>query len=168
MLDYARMFKLRTVVFRHSSMYGKRQFSTYDQGWIGWFCQKAIEIKNREVKQFTISGNGKQVRDVLHIDDVVNLYFETVNRIDKTEGQAFNIGGGMENSLSLLELMEILENEVNVELLNKYQKVPWRVSDQKFFVADISKVKKRIGWQPQIDKLTGIKKMLEWVNRKFE
>jgi len=161
MLDYARMFGLKTVVFRHSSMYGERQFATYDQGWIGWFCEKAIEMKKGILKEpFTISGNGKQVRDVLHTSDVVRLYFKTLENIDKTKGQVFNIGGGIENSLSLLELFNILENELNIEI--NYVKLPSRRSDQKVFVTNTTKIKKLINWQPKINKLTGIKKMLDW------
>jgi len=160
MLDYARIFGLKTVVFRHSSMYGGRQFATYDQGWIGWFYQKAIEVKRGLLKEpFTISGNGKQVRDILYIDDVVNLYFKTIERINKLKGDVFNIGGGIENSLSLIELFNILENELNVKL--NYRKLPWRVSDQKIFVADFLKAKEKIGWKPKISKLNGIKKMIE-------
>jgi CDP-paratose 2-epimerase len=90
-LDYARIFGLKTVVFRHSSMYGSRQFATYDQVWIGWFCQKAIETKLNIIKEpFTISGNGKQVRDVLHSDDMINLYFPCIKNIDTAKGNAFN------------------------------------------------------------------------------
>jgi CDP-paratose 2-epimerase len=166
MLDYARMFGLKTVVFRHSSMFGGRQFSTYDQGWIGWFCQKAQETKKGLIDEFTISGNGKQVRDVLHAEDVVDLYFKTVERIEEAKGHAFNIGGGMENSISLLELFEILREELDVEL--RYKKLPWRVSDQKVFVADITKARRMIKWQPKTDKLRGIKKMLEWVKALHE
>lgn len=162
MLDYARMFGLKTVVFRHSSMYGDRQFTTYDQGWIGWFCEKAIEIKKGISKEpFTISGNGKQVRDVLHASDVVRLYFKTLENIDKARGQAFNIGGGIENSLSLLELFNLLENELNIKM--NYAKLHWRKSDQKVFMANIKKAEKLISWQPKVDKLTGIKKMLKWI-----
>jgi CDP-paratose 2-epimerase len=161
MLDFHRMFDIKTVVFRHSSMYGGRQFATYDQGWIGWFCQKALETKNNVIDEFTISGNGKQVRDVLHVDDVVSLYFKAVEEIEKAKGQAYNIGGGMRNSLSLLELFEILEKEFNVEL--RYKNLSWRESDQKVFVSDITKVRERIGWQPKIDTTSGIKKMLEWI-----
>lgn len=163
LLDYYRIFGIKTVVFRHSSMFGGRQFSTYDQGWIGWFCKKAIEIKNNEIESFTINGNGKQVRDVLYADDVVDLYFKTIDNIDKTKGNVYNIGGGMENSLSLLELFEILENELNIKM--KYEKLPWRESDQKIFVADTTKIKKDTNWSPRIDKLEGIRKMLEWVER---
>ena len=105
MLDYARMFGLKTVVFRHSSMYGGRQFATYDQGWIGWFCQKALEIKRNELlESIVISGTGKQVRDVLYADDMVRLYFIATDKIEKIKGNVFNIGGGEDNSLSLLEL----------------------------------------------------------------
>jgi CDP-paratose 2-epimerase len=163
MLDYARIFGLRTVVFRHSSMYGGRQFATYDQGWIGWFCQKALETKKGlSTAPFTISGNGKQVRDVLHAEDVKRLYFAAVNRIDQASGQAFNIGGGMENSLSLLELFALLEELLDVRLA--YTKTPWRQSDQKVFVADVSKVKRLTGWEPEIEKIEGIKEMLQWIS----
>ena len=99
MLDYARMFDLATVVFRHSSMYGGRQFATYDQGWIGWFCQQALAVRSQPDREpFTISGNGKQVRDVLHAEDIVALYFEAAAQIDAARGQAFNVGGGMAQS----------------------------------------------------------------------
>lgn len=162
-LDYHRIFGLRTVVFRHSSMYGGRQFSTFDQGWIGWFCTKAIETKKNILKEpFSISGNGKQVRDVLYADDMIDLYFSAVKYISEIEGKAFNIGGGMENSLSILELFDILEKELNIKL--EYYKLPWRQSDQKVFVADISKYSGITGWKPQIDKVTGIKKMINWVS----
>jgi len=143
-------------------MYGGRQFATYDQGWVGWFCQKAIETKKGILKKpFTISGNGKQVRDVLHASDVVRLYFKAVEHIDKAKGQAFNIGGGIENSLSLIELFDILERELDVKL--SYTKLSWRKSDQKVFVADINKARNLIGWQSRVDKVKGIKKMLQWI-----
>ncbi len=162
MLDYARMFNLNTVVFRHSSMYGGRQFSTSDQGWIGWFCKQAVDTGKGTLKEpFTISGSGKQVRDVLHADDMITLYFSAIENIKKIRGQAFNIGGGMSNSLSLLELFDLLEKELNVKL--NYKKLPFRASDQKVFVANISKYSKATGWKPRVDKLTGVRKMIEWV-----
>jgi CDP-paratose 2-epimerase len=102
LLDFHRIYGLKTIVFRHSSMYGGNQHATYDQGWVGWFCQKALEIKKGILKEpFTISGNGKQVRDVLYASDVVNLYF-TAKDSTNAYGQGFNIGGGINNSLSLL------------------------------------------------------------------
>lgn len=169
MLDYARMFGLQTVVFRHSSMYGGRQFATYDQGWIGWFCQKAIDVKQAQQKGlpaplFTISGNGKQVRDVLHAEDIIQLYLAAVANIDQSSGQAFNIGGGMENSLSLLELFTLLEELLDVQLT--YEKLSSRQSDQKVFTADISKAK-RIGWYPKVNLRNGISRMVEWENGLF-
>lgn len=145
LLDYYRMFGIRTVVFRHSSMYGGNQHATYDQGWVGWFIQKALEIKNGTAKeQFTISGNGKQVRDVLHASDVVNLYFKASENIERTKGQAFNIGGGIENSLSLLELFALLEDNLQIKM--NYKQLPFRESDQLVFVANYKKTKKMIGW----------------------
>jgi len=162
MLDYARIFGLKTVVFRHSSMYGGRQFATYDQGWIGWFCQKAIEVKKGVLKEpSTISGTGKQVRDILHIKDVINLYFKTIEKIEEIKGQAFNIGGGMENNLSLLELFGILEEELSINLI--YTKLPWRKSDQKVFVANLDKVKQLVRWKPDTNMNDGVKKILDWI-----
>jgi CDP-paratose 2-epimerase len=162
MLDYARIFGLNTVVFRHSSMYGGRQFATYDQGWIGWFCQKAIETQKGVLKEpFTISGNGKQVRDVLHAHDMVNLYFSAITHIKEARGQAFNVGGGIDNSLSLLELFSLLENNLNIKL--NYTKLPKRESDQKVFIADISKAKRILSWEPEVSAQNGVEQMLNWV-----
>jgi len=164
MLDYARIFGLKTIVFRHSSMYGGRQFATYDQGWVGWFCQKAIETRNATIdKPFTISGSGKQVRDVLHADDMKRLYMAAVDNIEGAKGQAFNIGGGISNSLSLLELFSLLEKIAGVEL--KYTKLPVRESDQRVFVADITKAKKLLNWQPQVSAAVGVERMVAWVDR---
>ena len=162
MLDYARIFGLKTVVFRHSSMYGGRQFATYDQGWVGWFCQKAIETKNGTIDMpFTISGSGKQVRDVLHAEDMKRLYFAAHTNIDRAKGQVFNIGGGMANSLSLLELFSLLEAVTGVEL--NYTKLPVRESDQQVFVADITKAKEILGWKPEVVPSEGISQMIEWI-----
>lgn len=163
MLDYARIFGLKTVVFRHSSMYGGRQFATYDQGWIGWFCQKAVEAKRGQLKEpFTISGTGKQVRDVLHADDMTRLYFAAIDRIDVSHGQAFNIGGGMENSLSLLELFVMLEDIAGTKL--NFIKLPPRESDQRVFVSDLAKAKIILGWEPAVSARDGVSRMMEWVS----
>ena len=162
MLDYARIFGLNTVVFRHSSMYGGRQFASYDQGWIGWFCQKAFEKKMKYgIDPFTISGTGKQVRDVLHGDDMKRLYFSAINNIDIARGQAFNIGGGIKNSLSLLELFKMLENIAKVKL--DFIKIPVRESDQRVFVSNIEKAKSLLNWQPQVSSSEGIEKMFNWI-----
>lgn len=163
MLDYARIFGLKTVVFRHSSMYGGRQFATYDQGWVGWFCQKAIETKNEFLKEpFSISGNGKQVRDVLHADDMKTLYLAALDNIESAKGNAFNVGGGLENSLSLIELFKLLEERLSIRL--NYERLPVRESDQRVFVADIAKIKKHLNWCPQVGAASGVQKMIEWVD----
>ncbi len=160
-LDYSKNFGIRTIVFRHSSAFGLRQFSTFDQGWIGWFIQQAIETKINPTRDaFTISGNGKQVRDVLFSSDLVRCYFQGVNHIDSANGQAFNIGGGYENSISPLELFHFLEQELNIKL--NYQYLPWRQSDQKVFVADITKAQRFLEWTPTTDINSGLKEMIKW------
>lgn len=162
MLDYARIFGLKTVVFRHSSMYGGRQFATYDQGWIGWFCQKAEECRTGKLKEpFTISGTGKQVRDVLHAEDMKRLYVAAVANINKAKGQAFNIGGGQANSLSLLELFTLLEDITSARL--NYKQLPARESDQRVFVADVSKARRLLEWEPQVSANAGITQMTDWI-----
>jgi CDP-paratose 2-epimerase len=161
MLDFARIYGLKTVVFRHSSMYGGRQYATTDQGWVGWFCQMAVEAKAGKKEPFPIFGNGKQVRDVLHARDMIELYNAALTQIDNACGQVFNIGGGISNSLSLLELFSLLE-ELNDCQMN-YISNPPRESDQRVFVADISKAKNILGWVPQISAKEGIQEMLSWV-----
>lgn len=162
MLDFARIYGLKTVVFRHSSMFGGRQFATFDQGWLGWFTSQAVHIKNGTLKEpFTISGNGKQVRDLLYASDTVDLYLKASENIQKVKGQAFNVGGGIENSSSLLELFSFLEDELDIEM--KYTQLPARESDQRVFVADISKAKELLNWEPKVSKEEGIRKMIDWV-----
>ena len=162
MLDYARNFGIKTIVFRHSSIFGGRQFSTYDQGWIGWFVEQALNVQTGElVEPFNISGDGKQVRDVLFASDLIDCYFSAIGSVKNCAGKAFNIGGGMANSLSLLELFSILEQELSVKLT--YHKLPWRLNDQKVFVADIRSAKREFNWQPKVDKKIGLQKMIQWV-----
>lgn len=161
MRDYARMFGLATVVFRHSSMYGGRQFATYDQGWIGWFCQQAVaQAADPATPAFTISGDGKQVRDVLHAEDMVRLYFAAVAHRAAAAGEAFNIGGGMANSLSLLELLAHLEALVGTPL--RWTRLPPRSSDQRVFVADIGKAERLLAWRPQVGAEDGLARMIAW------
>lgn len=160
LLDYRRIFGLDTVVFRHSSMYGSRQYATYDQGWVGWFVRQALAAAAGGKKGISISGNGKQVRDLLYATDMTSLYFSCAEKIDKCAGEAFNIGGGMQNSMSLLELFSFLEKNLSVQL--EIEKGEWRKSDQKVFVADISKISKAIGWKPKVSKEEGLLKMIDW------
>jgi CDP-paratose 2-epimerase len=167
MLDYARSFGLKTVVFRHSTIYGGRQFATFDQGWVGWFCQQAIAIQNYPSRPpFTISGNGKQVRDLLFVDDAVDCYLQAAANIEQTRGQAFNVGGGIDNSCSLLELFDILETLLPIKMI--YRELPWRHSDQKFFVANNAKALRLICWQPRVTKAVGVAATLQWAKEQFE
>lgn len=162
MLDYHRIFGLKTTVFRHSSMYGGRQFATYDQGWVGWFCQKAIEkYEDASVSPFTISGTGKQVRDILHADDMIALYYSSLENVDKVCGSAYNIGGSMKQSLSLLELFNMLEDILGIKM--NYEQLPVRVSDQKVFVADTTKITERTGWIAKVTARDGVEQMVEWI-----
>ena len=154
-LDYHRMFGLKTAVFRHSSIYGGRQYATFDQGWIGWFCQQI-----QKQARFTVSGDGKQVRDVLHADDIVDCYLAAHTHIEKCKGRAYNIGGGMANSLSLLELFELLK--VLTGHSASFDRLPWRQSDQRFFVANIGAARKDFGWFPAVTHKEGLRRMLDW------
>ena len=124
--------------------------------------QKAIEkYKNPKSEPFTISGNGKQVRDLLQAQDMINLYYSALEHTDKVWGQAYNIGGTMKQSLSLLELFDMLNQILDIKL--EYTELPPRQSDQKVFVADITKINSKIGWEPKVTALEGVTKMVEWV-----
>ena len=160
--DYSLTYGLRTIVFRHSTIFGGRQFATADQGWIGWFVQQGVETAAKPDRDpFTVSGNGKQVRDVLFAPDLVECYFAAVERIDRINGEVFNMGGGFSNSLSLLELFGILERELTIEL--RYDRLPPRSSDQKVFVADVGKAEALFGWRPRTDTTAGIRQMIDWI-----
>ncbi len=158
-LDYHRIFGLKTVVFRHSSMYGGRQFATYDQGWVGWFVEQVLSGA-----RFTISGDGKQVRDLLHADDLVTCYRQAAARIDACAGRPFNIGGGMASSLSLLELFAALERITGKKA--DFERLPWRASDQKVFVADTRAAAAAFGWAPRVGCDEGLRRMVEWVRER--
>lgn len=161
MLDYARAYGLNTVVFRHSTIYGGRQFATFDQGWVGWFCRQAlVQQRDPSAAPFTIAGSGRQVRDLLFVDDAVDAYFAAAEHIGAARGQAFNIGGGMPNSSSLLELFAQLGALTGTML--RYEQLPWRHNDQRFFVADNAKAGRLLGWSPKVGKTEGVRRMLEW------
>jgi CDP-paratose 2-epimerase len=164
MQDFARVYGLKTLVFRHSSMYGSRQFGTFDQGWIAWFCAQAVKQRAGLLNApFTIAGNGKQVRDVLEARDMARLYFAGVEHIERAKGQVLNVGGGMANSLSLLELFAMLE-ELTGGLLT-YEKLVPRYSDQRIFVSDLTKAQALLDWTPQIGTREGIGEAVEWARQ---
>lgn len=156
-IDYSRIYNLRTVSLRQSCIYGYHQFGIEDQGWVAWFIINTI--LNRPI---TIYGDGKQIRDILFIDDLVNAYLLTIKHIDTAKGKAYNIGGGSNNTMSLLELLTLLERLGGKKIIYKYS--DWRPGDQKVFVSNIEKAKKDLYWVPKILKDEGVKLLYEWVN----
>lgn len=161
MLEYARTYGLNTAVFRHSTIFGGRQFATFDQGWVGWFCRQALAVKREPTREpFTISGDGKQVRDLLFVEDAVACYLTAVEHMANVRGNAFNIGGGIENSSSIVELLSHLEHLLEVRLTPR--QLPWRASDQRYFVADCGKANRLLQWKPQVAKAAGIERMVAW------
>lgn len=161
-LDYCRLYGLRTAVFRHSSIYGPMQLSTFSHGWVDWFLRKALDIKyDRGQSLVKICGTGKQTRDILYVDDAVELYSRAIRNFSRIQGGAFNIGGGMSNSVSILELFGILEKEMGIKI--KARKMAPRFADQKVFVSDTKKIEKASGWKARTDKIEGVRKTLEWI-----
>ena len=155
--DYARIYGLRSVVFRQSCIYGPRQFGIEDQGWVAWFVIAAVTGQ-----PITIYGDGKQVRDVLHVDDLLNGYDAAIEKIDVTAGQVFNMGGVPQNVLSVwAEFGPMLERLVGHKI--EIDRGDWRPGDQRVFYADISKAKKELGWIPKIGVEQGIKMLFDWV-----
>ncbi|MFX0043243.1 MAG: GDP-mannose 4,6-dehydratase [Candidatus Hodarchaeota archaeon] len=154
--EYGHIYGINTGVFRMSCIYGTRQYGVEDQGWIAHFVISAI--KGKKLKVF---GNGKQVRDILYISDLVEAFDSYIKKSNSLGNEVFCIGGGSENSISLLELIHILEKKLDKKL--EYDTFDWRPSDQKVYISDISKAKKLLGWEPQVNKLNGIKKLINWV-----
>lgn len=159
--DYARIYGLRTVVFRQSCVYGTRQFGVEDQGWVAWFTIAALLGF-----PITVFGDGRQVRDVLFIDDLVQCYLQAVAHIDRTAGEVYNIGGGPTNQLSLLELLAILEEHRGHPITPRFEE--WRPGDQRVFVADVRKAERDFGWRPVVRADEGIALLYAWVLREQE
>ncbi len=156
MRDYYRIYQIPTIVFRQSAIYGIRQFGVEDQGWVSWFIIAVLTNK-----PITIYGNGKQVRDLLYIDDVVRGYHAAINNIDKSAGQIFNIGGGVDKKVSVWKQFgPILEKLYGKEIPVKYG--DWRPGDQVIYVSDIRKAKETLGWSPVITPEEGITKLFNW------
>ena len=156
--DYHRIFGLPTVVFRQSCIYGPHQFGIEDQGWVAWFVIAAVTGK-----PITIYGDGKQVRDLLYVDDLLSAYDLAVAHIDKTAGQIYNIGGGRKNTLAIWkEFGPLLEKELGRKIPVDWQS--WRPGDQRVFIADIRKANEDFKWEPETDVETGIHKLFKWVH----
>lgn len=157
-IDYARIFGLRTVVFRQSCIYGPHQFGLEDQGWVAWFT-----IRAQQGEPVVIFGDGKQVRDVLYIDDLIAAYEAAITRIDAVSGRAYNIGGGPGFTLSLLELIALLDHNHGKPLRHSFG--DWRPGDQRVFVSDIRKAATDLAWQPRVGPEAGVGLLAEWLGR---
>jgi CDP-paratose 2-epimerase len=155
-LDYARVFRLRTVVFRMSCLYGPRQFGTEDQGWVAHFLIRALEGQ-----PITIFGDGKQVRDLLYVDDAVDAYLLARSRIAALAGHAFNLGGGLRNNVSLLELLARF-TELGIPR-PQVRYAPWRPGDQRYYVSDTSKFERLTGWRAKTSVAEGLRHLQRWV-----
>jgi CDP-paratose 2-epimerase len=155
--DYARIYGLRSVVFRQSCIYGPRQFGIEDQGWLAWMMIAAVTGK-----KITIYGDGKQVRDVLHVNDLLNAYDAAIEKIDRAKGEVYNMGGGARNVLAIwAEFGPILEKLLGKEI--EVARADWRPGDQKVFYADYRKAKRELGWEPKIDLEEGLELLFDWV-----
>ena len=159
MQDYARIYGLKVGVFRMSCIYGTRQFGVEDQGWLAWFA--IATILNKPI---TIYGDGKQVRDVLYIADLIEVY-DAFIKSELSHG-VFNIGGGSQKTLSLLESLNLLEGITGKRSPLKFS--DWRPSDQKVYISDISKAKEELNWNPRIEPKEGIRKLVEWIEENKE
>lgn len=155
-LDYHRVYSLKTVTLRQSCIYGPNQYGIEDQGWISWFIINLLRDKT-----INIYGNGKQVRDILHVMDLVTLYEKIYQNIDVVKGNDYNIGGGIQNSISLIQCLNLLQTisnkKINLNFLNERQ------GDQKIYISDISKINSHLDWNPNFDCNTGIKSLYLWL-----
>ncbi len=154
--DYSRIYGLKTLTFRQSCIYGYRQFGIEDQGWVAWFTIQAILDR-----PITIYGDGKQVRDMLFIDDLLDAYESAIDRIETTQGRIYNVGGGRRNTMCLHDLVELLESLSGREMRKTYQ--AWRPGDQPVFICDVDKARQDFGWAPRTSPREGVTKLYHWI-----
>ncbi|RLE99410.1 MAG: nucleoside-diphosphate sugar epimerase [Thermoprotei archaeon] len=151
--EYHYTYGLKTGVFRMSCIYGERQLGIEEQGWVAWFVKAAIEGKT-----ITIYGTGKQVRDILYVKDLIKAWDLFINKKEVKHG-VYNTGGGPENTISLVELIKLLEEKLGRKMEVKY--ADWRLHDQKVYYSDITKLQQKLNWKPEVDKLKGVEKLIE-------
>jgi CDP-paratose 2-epimerase len=157
-IDYSRIYGLRTVVFRQSCIYGPHQFGIEDQGWVAWFAIRALQDL-----PVVVYGDGKQVRDVLYVDDLIAAFDMSIEAISRTTGQAYNIGGGPQNTLSIIELIDLLEQHFGYKL--KYSFSDWRPGDQAVYISRINKAEDHFGWRPRVSPAAGLSKLVHWLQK---
>jgi CDP-paratose 2-epimerase len=155
-LDYASSFGLPTAVLRMSCIYGPRQFGTEDQGWVAHFLIAALKGE-----PITVYGDGKQVRDILFVDDAVAAYRAVLKDIDQVSGRAFNLGGGPTNAVSINEVLSTIEKLTGSRLT--LGRGAWRQGDQYYFVADTRRLHQEVGWRAGVSWKTGLRRMLQWL-----
>ena len=155
-IDYSRCFDLKTVVTRFGGIYGDHQYSYQDHGWVSFMTNMVLNNKS-----FNRFGHGKQVRDILYVTDIVNALYTCISKIDNVNGKAINIAGGPENSISVLELLDLLEELTG----NKEKSIinPMRKADKLVAYLDIRRAEKLLGWKPKISKRDGISKLISWL-----
>ncbi len=154
--DYARIYGLPTVVFRMSCIYGPRQFGNEDQGWVAHFL-----ISGAKGRPLTVYGNGKQVRDILYVADLVRAFRSAAERIETARGRVYNIGGGANNTLSLLELLAMMRDRFGYRVEPSF--AAWRPGDQPIYVSDIRRAREELGWEPATGRDEGIRKLHDWI-----
>lgn len=159
--DYARIYGLPTVVFRMSCIYGPRQFGTEDQGWVAHFLISALLGR-----PITIYGDGKQVRDILFVDDLLDAFMFAAEHMDSVTGEVFNIGGGPENTISLLELLDWLNQRCCRYVSHAFSE--WRPGDQPVYISDIRKACQKLGWVPRVTVAQGLDRLLDWIETNRE
>jgi CDP-paratose 2-epimerase len=156
-LDYFRVYGLRTVVMRQSCVYGTWQLGTEDQGWVAWFMLAAL--RGNEI---TIYGDGKQVRDLLFVEDLVESYEFAAKNVDRAAGKVYNIGGGVENKLSIWrEFGPRLEKMLGRSIPVRY--ADWRPADQKIYVSDIGLARSELQWSPRVPVKQGLQILFDWL-----
>lgn len=157
-LDFSRTYGIPSVVFRMSCIYGPHQFGTEDQGWVAHFLISALRGS-----PITLYGDGLQVRDILFVEDLMEAFSCAVSDIEKTRGLAFNIGGGVENTISLKELIVFIQKLSGAPVEVKY--APWRPGDQKYYVSDSSRFTRLTGWQPLTSTSKGVEFLYSWLSQ---
>jgi CDP-paratose 2-epimerase len=155
-LDYSRVFGLRAAVFRMSCLYGPRQFGTEDQGWVAHFLISALAGR-----PITIYGDGYQVRDVLYVEDAVKAYLLGIDAIENVSGQAFNLGGGPENTLSLRELLGLITEISGIRPDVNFD--AWRPGDQPWYVSNTGALRHAAGWQAEVGVREGLERLAAWL-----
>ena len=155
-LDYARTYGIPAAVLRMSCIYGPRQFGTEDQGWVAHFLLRALAGE-----PIVVFGDGRQVRDVLHVHDAVRAYRGLLSSIDTVGGRPFNLGGGPANAVSILMMLQEIERIVGRRLDLCFKE--WRQGDQHYFVADTRRLRSAIGWQAEVNWRRGVRDLAGWL-----